>query len=170
MSKPNHKYQFFPFVGQMEDTQLPSNKNDMNDIQYSNAILYPANPYSTSKLRRKRRLEKIIDNGISIKRLQRLKDSLSSDLMNVDKENVDNKVASAAEPQSINSGSNEGLDNKENKENQINTLQSLKKVVFIIIIHKFIIFFYRIFINNYYHNYLIIYNFIYIYISFLFMI
>ena len=115
MSKPNHKYQFFPFVGQMEDTKLLLNQNEINDIQYSNAILYPSNPYSKSKLKRKRRLDKILDSKISIKRLQRLKDSLPSDLMNVDKENADdNKIAAAAEPQSI------------KDEDQNNTIQSLK--------------------------------------------
>ncbi|OUM65542.1 hypothetical protein PIROE2DRAFT_7474, partial [Piromyces sp. E2] len=127
MSKPNHKYQFFPFVGQMEeDTQFPINRNENNDIQYSNAILYPKKPYSISKLKRKRRLDKLIENSISIKRLQRLKDSLTNDLMDVDKENT-NKVATAAEPQSISSNGTSMNNQSSSNSNRISSSELKKK-------------------------------------------
>jgi len=144
MSKPNNKYQFFPFVGQMEDTKPHINKRENNDIQYSNAILYPKTPYSKSKLKRKRRLDKLMENSISMKRLQRLKDSLSSDLMDVDKENI-KSVASAAEPHSINNDDNSTDNQNSSMSNETSTSNLQKQVMRIVYIKTFLIIIYNIF-------------------------
>ena len=90
MSKPNHKYHFFPFVGQVEENRLSTIASDRSDIQYSNAISYPSAPYPQAKLKRKRPFNILLENGISLKRLQQLKDSLSQDFMDIDNKENDN--------------------------------------------------------------------------------
>jgi dynein heavy chain len=135
MSKPNHKYHFFPFVGQVEENRLSTIASDRSDIQYSNAISYPSAPYPQAKLKRKRPFNILLENGISLKRLQQLKDSLSQDFMDIDNKendndnNNNNKTVSTVEPLSSNNATySSDKINKKDKENNtsINTKDTPK--------------------------------------------